>query len=519
MTSGTSASLNAVYAVSANSVWAVGELGSSVRFNGTTWSPVTTGSAENLRSVWASGNIAYAVGDNGEAVRFNGATWARYTTPTTEHLHGIAGLDPDNVIAVGDFGTIIRFDGSEFDQVSSGVTADLYTVAVSPTDNKVYVSGSFGTVLQLSGSNVTIESPYTTRFIASMVDASGNLWTAGQRGIVQRRTGSSWTVLNLAPDLLDVWSTSSNNAWAVGEFGFIYRWNGSTWARQEAPTRERLNTVWASGPDNAFAGGDGGLMLRWNGSSWTEMSFPAENDVLAIWGSSATDVFAVTFGGEIVHFNGSAWTAMSSSQSSLYGVYGSASNNVYATGDGGTVLRFDGVNWTPRNLGTSALLVGLWSSGPTNVLTVGLSPSDPTLGAAYQYNGTSWTPSNLSMTPPELTSIWGTSNADLYATGGAGTIIRYNGSAWQSMSTNTTDYLWSVTGSPNGIGGAFAVGYNSTVVTGSSSSNEVAAMLMPRSERMSFNPSPMSRKAVASVVADGEARKSHRARKGSARSR
>jgi hypothetical protein len=56
----------------------------------------------------------------------------------------------------------------------------------------------------------------------------------------------------------------------------------------------------------------------------------------------------------------------------------------------------------------------------------------------------------------------------VYATGEGGVILRWNGSGWSTMNSGITDQLWSVSGSPNGAGGAFAVGYNSTVVAGSS---------------------------------------------------
>ena len=69
-----------------------------------------------------------------------------------------------------------------------------------------------------------------------------------------------------------------------------------------------------------------------------------------------------------------------------------------------------------------------------------------------------------------LTSVWGTSASDLYVTGDQGTLLRYNGTAWSTLATGTTEGLTSVTGAPSGLGGAFAVGYNSTVVAGSNGS-------------------------------------------------
>ena len=506
MTTGTNQTLNAVYSVSANLVYAAGNAGTIVRFDGTAWTSVSSGTTEDLRSVWGQATSAVAVGDNGETVYYNGFGWNRIPSGTTEHLHAVAGYSSANIMAVGDFGTIIRFDGMQWESVQSGSNADLMTIAISGADNRTYISGSFGTVLQVSGETVVpLETPYAARFMSSGVDAAGNVWAAGQRGIVQRLSDGEWSVKNLAPDLLDVWSTSANNSWAVGEFGFVYRWNGVTWSRQDAPTRERLNTVWAADANNAFAGGDFGVLLRWNGSTWVQMSFPSENDVLAIWGTGADNVFAVTFGGEVVRFNGASWQIVQVQSRALYGVSGSGANDVYAIGDQGVVLRFNGSQWSTDNVGASALLVGLWASGPTNAVSVGLSPADPTLGAAYRYNGASWTSANLQTTPPELTSIFGVNAFDLYATGGAGTILRYNGTSWQNMSAGTTDYLWAVSGAPNGSGGAFAVGYNSTVVVGSNGAASIIAADSRAVQQRTFNPSPRSR-VSRTPLRDGQAR-------------
>ena len=55
--------------------------------------------------------------------------------------------------------------------------------------------------------------------------------------------------------------------------------------------------------------------------------------------------------------------------------------------------------------------------------------------------------------------------------------MRYNGSTWAAMSSGASDLLWAVSGSPTGTGGAFAVGYNSTVAAGASSSGMVISGL------------------------------------------
>src|SRR6185312_475721 len=54
-----------VFAAGAGDVWAVGDSGTVTHLSGGTWTAQTTGSAADLRAVWADANNVYAVGLNG----------------------------------------------------------------------------------------------------------------------------------------------------------------------------------------------------------------------------------------------------------------------------------------------------------------------------------------------------------------------------------------------------------------------------------------------------------------------
>ena len=506
--SGTSSRLNSVFMESASSGFAVGAGGTALRWNGTAWSVSSTGSSRALNSVWASGGIAFAVGANGEVLRFNSGSWARQTVPTSESLSGVAGATSSNVVAVGTLGTVLSFNGSAWTTVSSnGIAVDLYGVsAVSPSDARFYIASDDGLLLLSSGSLTRVTTPYTPRMFSVSIDAAGSVWAGGQRGSVQRLVGGSWETVSLAPDLIDAWTTSSTNAWAVGEFGFIYRWNGTTWARQTAPTIATLNAVWGASATEAFAAGDNGTMLRFNGTSWTTMSFPSTASVYGLWGSSASNVFAVTAAGEVVRFNGATWSVVTTTGTALWAIHGTTPSDIVATGENGAALRFTGTSWSPIAASTSGTLAGVWSSG-TSAISVGAASSGSS-GVSFNFNGTSWT-SFSTGSSRVLTSIWGPNASDLYATGEQGTLLRFNGSSWTALTTGTTDLLWSVTGAPGGSGGAFAVGYNSTVVAGSNGSSFSSAMVrgMSVARGIDLDPSAGARK-IRGPLPSGRARKS-----------
>ena len=515
MSSGSTRVLTDVWVEGVGAAYAVGANGTALRLSGSAWAATSTGSTQTLNGVWSTSGTVFAVGNAGEALRYNGSTWTRLLTRTTETLYSVAGTSTSSVIAVGSVGTIIRFDGTTWTIVSNGVSsADLYSVSGSSANGgRMFIAGDGG-LLQLDGSALSVPTtPYRPRLYSAAVDAAGTVWTGGQRGSAMRNVSGTWTTTSLAPDLLDVSSTSSSSAWAVGEFGFIYRWNGSSWSRQPTPTTVTLNTVWGASASDAFAGGESGTMLRFNGSSWTTMTFPSSASVTAIWGASSSDVYATTSSGQVLRFNGSVWSISATTANPLWGIYGLASGEVFASGENGTLLRFNGSGWTSSSPTSSGVLVGVWGSGSSNLLTVGVDASG-IAGVAFRFTGAAWGAQSVG-TSRVLTSVWGPTASDIYVTGEQGTMLRFNGTSWQTMSTGTTELLWSMSGSPTGSGAAFAVGYNSTLVTGSGSGPFVAGAMRTNGLRSNLEPSAAARLDQRDhALPDGAAR---RARKGAAR--
>ncbi|MEO7362748.1 MAG: Ig-like domain-containing protein, partial [Gemmatimonadaceae bacterium] len=298
--SGTGDDLLDVWVESPTSAFAVGNNGVAVRLVGSTWSTTSTGvPRERLNGVWAAGNnLWFAVGTNGTLLRFVNGAWSTMASPTSVNLRDVFGNANNDVYAVGEVGTVVWFNGGEWSLLeSNGVSSDLYSVTgTNLGGTKIYIGGDRIALRVLNGvvDVVAVDPPYSVQFLSTSIDPSGNLWMGGERGLLLRYSAATWQTMNLAPDLIDVWTTGISNAWAVGEFGFIYRFNGSVWTRQTSSTLTRLNTVWGSSASEAFAGGDVGTIIHWNGSVWSTMTSPTSADILSMWGTSPTNVYATT---------------------------------------------------------------------------------------------------------------------------------------------------------------------------------------------------------------------------------
>lgn len=488
-------SLYGVWVESASSAWAVGASGTVQHWNGNIWTVENAGSNVSLNGVWSGDGVVYAVGASGEVRRRSGAVWSKVNIPSQDILYAVHGLNSNDVVIGGAFGTLLRWNGISWTSLSSpSIPGAFYTITGSSANGgRRYLAGDNGlTMLDELGRLSEVATPYAPRLYGVGMDASGSIWASGQRGLVMRSASQQWSTLNLAPDLLDVWTADASVAWAVGEFGSIYRWDGSSWTRQVTPTTATLDAVWSTPNRDAFAAGENGVVLRWNGVTWNQMNFPSTASIFSLWGTDGGNVYAVTAAGEIVHWDGLSWTVVATASGALWSVYGYSPTSVYASGENGIVLRLSGSSWVPMPVPAGGTMAGLWAYSSAGVYVVGANASG-TGGVAYSWNGSTWNSINTG-TSHVLTSLWGPGPFDLYATGDQGTMVHFDGSSIKEIATGTTDLLWSVSGAPDASGGAFAVGYNSTIVTGMKT--ETLARTVPvnmnmyKAVQLSMEPAP-----------------------------
>jgi len=113
------------------------------------------------------------------------------------------------------------------------------------------------------------------------------------------------------------------------------------------------------------------------------------------------------------------------------------------------------LSWSKMNSGTRAWLYGVWGSSASNVFAVGGK------GTILHYDGHTWSKMN-SGTTAALSDVWGTSASDIFALGDRGTILHYGGSTWSEMRSGTRAWLYGVWGSS--ASDVFAVGDRGTIL-------------------------------------------------------
>jgi hypothetical protein len=311
MPSGTDVLLESVSGTSSGNVFTASSVcgavcsGAILHLGGASWTVQTeTGG----RDVWAApGGEAFAITGVLEAapvLRYDGTTWTPLTAPGIEfdkgngHLGAIWGTSQSDVFAVGlivDASDskqpyIVHFDGTRWTRMATPPYEALNLTDVwgtSPTD--VYAVG-------------------TAR---GHDDPTTN-------GVVYHYDGTGWSIVVNEEHLAlgRVWGSSATDVYVTGSvlvpdgyyneegegYGAIRHFDGVRWSAVPSPTSAPLGAVWAGAPNDVYLLEQpvlSGTIWHYDGTGWTQ--FDVGGGLLVdIWGSPSGDRFAVGMGGAIL---------------------------------------------------------------------------------------------------------------------------------------------------------------------------------------------------------------------------
>jgi len=273
-------------------------------------------------------------------------------------------------------------------------------------------------------------------------------------------------VSNTTTDLWDVWGNSSNDVFAVGLKGTIMHFNGSTWTKQASGTSRKLNGVWGTAGNNVYAAGEMNTstapytttLLRYDGKKWQHVSASTSMNLFSLHGSAANNIWGGGDGGRVLRTGGGAWTSLTSGAGTVfYSIFTLGSSATWAGGGAGKMMFWNGGSWAGQATGTSTQqnFYDLWGTASNNVYAVG--GNDRRL---MRFNGSKW---NDVLGAGTLYGIHGNTATNIFATGGSGTVLHYDGTTWTQETVPTKEHLLSVWVAPGG-GTVFAVGTKGTIL-------------------------------------------------------
>ena len=389
-----------------------------------------------------AGQIAYAVHDRIERRPPGGGDW-EFDDQGVPHLplHGVWAASPTAIYAVGLGGTILRSDGQAWQPMTSPTTANLLAVwGRSATD--VYAVGD-GVVLHYDGQDWVLlaELLGALRAIGGTPD---DLWVAGD--LVHHFDGNGWS-------WEDPFYPEGVTAIAIHPDGVLFGTTGGLhrrdavggWARlRDEPTQDLV----MFGPDRIAIASAGSIRFH-DGRGWSAQQLSTAT-ITALAGAGPGDLIAVDGQGVVFHGDGLGVDRQPTGVvADLRGVWAQGGNG-FAVGDGGAIVALIDGRWslTATASTTTANLRAVWGSAPDDVVAVGAG------GTILHWNGSAWQP--MTGAAGDLRAVWGSGPQDVYAVGDGGA-WRYRGATWSPVTVGPPGAAWS---------GVWGTGPDDVYVTG-----------------------------------------------------
>jgi hypothetical protein len=198
---------------------------------------------EFLKGVWgSSATDVFAVGENGMIMHYDGVEWIKMKSPTMEHLYGVWGSSSSNVYAIGAAGTILHYNGLIWSaDIESGITEDLRAIW-GTGDSDIYSAGDAGTILHFDGMSWT------------EMESNSNAWLLGM-------WGTSDTNIYAVGGFYDgVGGWFHPDSW---NGGVILHYDGSVWAEIKMDINSRLFSIWGSSESDIYTVGAQATILHY----------------------------------------------------------------------------------------------------------------------------------------------------------------------------------------------------------------------------------------------------------------
>ncbi|MGV3626045.1 MAG: hypothetical protein ACO1OB_34870 [Archangium sp.] len=263
---GVDSALQSIHGLSPTDVWAVGNNGTALHFDGANWSKQATGTSNDLKSVWAaSSNDVWVVGSGSTVLRWNGSAFA--TVPNVpENFDEVLGVDANTVFFCSYAGLFVFTNGAfdEFKRGGASVNCDTLfrygdgvAALVDDTEVQVLTAAGGSTVL-------TVTDSYSERSVA--VVSPNDVWVVDDSAkSILRHGGTAPRELVLPEDMsvTTMFVRSPTDVWVGGWQGHLAHFDGSELTLKVAgdSSAPQLSGLWGSS-NVMFAVGSNGWAMR-----------------------------------------------------------------------------------------------------------------------------------------------------------------------------------------------------------------------------------------------------------------
>jgi photosystem II stability/assembly factor-like uncharacterized protein len=268
------------------SAWPVSP-GDAFRWNGNIWS------IKNRMDTYGfdfysgpEGTLGWSVGVWGDINKWDGSSWSQVSSPSVIDLTSVDIISFDEAMAVGYGndpnngyqirGVIAHYENSEWITVTLPTTSSLPVDVSMLSSTNGWLVGGDGLIAQWQSSNWQIVSSSTSENLSAieMIDET-NGWIVGANGTILHWDGLSWSLFSSPTTavLLDVKFISMTDGWAVGS-GVILHWDGVSWTQVYSPSKKTISSIAYASPYELWAVGYNGFILHYEFQPILNINYP-----------------------------------------------------------------------------------------------------------------------------------------------------------------------------------------------------------------------------------------------------
>jgi photosystem II stability/assembly factor-like uncharacterized protein len=215
--SGTYNVLINIRGVSSGDMFVVGQNATILHYDGKAWSvmndkwPVQPAPvhedrgvgdvAPYLEGVWAaSPTDVFAVGDFGLIMHYDGKAWSTMDSGVKVELPDVFGTSGSDVFAVGEGETILHYDGKSWSPVSIGASTKTLGTLWRTPEGDLFAAGDAGTIVHYDGKAWSPMGTVTNSDIYWLWGSSNDLYAVGSNpAAILHYDGKAWSTVSVAP--------------------------------------------------------------------------------------------------------------------------------------------------------------------------------------------------------------------------------------------------------------------------------------------------------------------------------
>ena len=263
----TAKDIHALWPLAEDDVWACGEGGNILHYDGNEWRLDITSLAPTFFDIqMISPTTGWVCGRDGWVARLENGEWNRVAgVPRTEALYAMHAHSATGAWFCGAHGTVIHYQDGVWTDESPGISEDLYGNRVYALD-KGWLVGDQGRVMKRSnGIWVPVTSPVEADYRCAFFVSEDEGWFGAADGyaVHLKSGGFSKTRLPGAETIAGLYLRQDGRGYAVTKAGNIYAYSPDTggWRLWDGYNRQLYDITFSAG-EHGWAVGAGGTILR-----------------------------------------------------------------------------------------------------------------------------------------------------------------------------------------------------------------------------------------------------------------